>query len=198
MFPLLIPTVPITSKRIFVSLTPWHITPAVVTRRTHADTDTDIYACYSPLTITFLLLDCKYVVAWKKTRASDNVCSKKWSVSSFGVRDTRRVSRLTCAQASSTLSRFSVPAWLRCGHRGLPGPRFSDAGKHGIESEYTVLNRRSPEIGSGGFNFFKQPGLTGTHPVTKQAGLFRGITVVLPAWTVSSPGETVANRHEQS
>ena len=63
-------------------------------------------------------------------------------------------------KASFTLSRISVPASLRCGHRGPPGPRRSDAGKNRIESGYTVLNRRSPGCGPGGFKIFKT---SGTH-----------------------------------
>ena len=58
-------------------------------------------------------------------------------------------------KASFTLSRFSVPASLRCGHRCPPGPYRSDAGKHRIESGYTVLNRHSPGSCNGGFNYFK-------------------------------------------
>jgi len=60
-------------------------------------------------------------------------------------------------KALFTLSQFLVSASLRCGHRGPPEPHRSDAGKHRIESGYTVLNRRSPRSGPG------QPGLTGTH-----------------------------------
>jgi len=81
-------------------------------------------------------------------------------------------------KASFTLSRISFPASLRCGHRGPPGPRRSDAGKHRIESGYTVSNRRSPGCGPGGFKFFKT---SGTHRAENNAGLFRGITVAPPA-----------------
>ena len=44
---------------------------------------------------------------------------------------------------------------LRWGHRCVTGPHRSDAGKHHIESGYTVLNRRSPGCGPGGFKTFK-------------------------------------------
>jgi len=66
-------------------------------------------------------------------------------------------------KASFTLSRYSVPASLRCGHRDPPGPHRSDAGKHRIESVYTVLNRRSPESGPGDYK--KKLSLVHTVPV---------------------------------
>jgi len=103
-------------------------------------------------------------------------------------------------EASFTVSRFSVPVALRWGHRGPPGPHRSDAGKHRIESGYTVLNRRSPRSGPGGFNFFKQPGLTGTHRGAKQRwlspGHHRSSFSMNRISTVRPPGDTVANRHE--
>jgi len=77
-------------------------------------------------------------------------------------------------KASFTLFRFSVPASLRCGQRGSPGPQCSDAGKHRIESGYTVLNRGSPGSGPGGFTFLKQPGLSGIHRAAKQRRLIPG------------------------
>ena len=49
-------------------------------------------------------------------------------------------------KASFTLSRFSVPVALRCGHRGPPGPHRSDAGKHRVESGYTVLTGVNREV----------------------------------------------------
>jgi len=72
--------------------------------------------------------------------------------------------------------RYGV-SWLS----GPPGPHRSDVGKHRIESGHTVLNRRSPGSGSGGFNFLNNlhsPGLT---RLRINAGLFLGITVALPA-----------------
>jgi len=77
-------------------------------------------------------------------------------------------------KASFTLSRFSVPASLQCGHRGPPGPHRSDAGKHRMESGYTALNRPSPGIGHGGFKTLKQTGLTVTHRTAKQSRLIPG------------------------
>jgi len=62
------------------------------------------------------------------------------------------------AKASFTLSRISVPVGLRCGHQGPPGPHRSDADEHRIDPGYTVLNRRSPGSGPGGFNIFKTTG----------------------------------------
>lgn len=43
---------------------------------------------------------------------------------------------------------------------GPTGTSRSDASKHRIESGYTVLNRRSPGCGPGGFKIFKT---SGTH-----------------------------------
>jgi len=62
---------------------------------------------------------------------------------------------LVFGKTSFTLSRFSVPASLRCGRRGPPGPHRSAEGKHRIELGYTVLNSRSPGMGPGGFKYFK-------------------------------------------
>ena len=78
-------------------------------------------------------------------------------------------------KALFTLSHFSVSEALRCRLRGPLGPHRSDAGRHRIESGYTVLNRRSPGSGPGDFKSFKT---TGAH---RDAGLVRGITVALPA-----------------
>jgi len=79
-------------------------------------------------------------------------------------------------------------------------PHHSDAGKHRIKSGYTVLNRRSPGSGPGGFIFFKQLGFTGTHRAAKQRRLFpghhRSSSGLNRIFTVRPPGETVANQHE--
>jgi len=79
------------------------------------------------------------------------------------------------------MSRFSVPAALRCGHQGPPGPHRSDADKHRIESGYTVLNRRLPGSDPGGFIFLNNRGSPGSTGVRNNTGLFRGITVALSA-----------------
>ena len=100
-------------------------------------------------------------------------------------------------KASFTLSRFLVQA---CGLRSQPGPHRGDAGKHRIESGYIALNRRSPGSGPGGFNFCKQPRLTGTHRAAIQRRLIpghhRSSSDMKRISTVRPPGETVANRHE--
>ena len=85
------------------------------------------------------------------------------------------------SKASFTLSWFSVSA--SCGHRGPSGSHRSDAGKHRIESGYTVLNRRSPESGPGGFNLFNNLDSSVGTMLRNNAGLYRGITVyiALPA-----------------
>jgi len=103
-------------------------------------------------------------------------------------------------KASFTLSRISAPASLRCGHRGPPGTRRSDAGKHRIESGYTVLNRRSPGCGPGGFKNFKTSGTHRDARAEKQRRLIpghhRSSSGMNRISTVGPPGETVANRHE--
>jgi len=85
----------------------------------------------------------------------------------------------------------------RCGHPGPPRQRCSDAGKHRIESGCTVLNRRPPGCGPGGFKFFKT---SGTHRAEKQRRLIpghhRSSSGMNRNSTVKPPGETVANRHE--
>ena len=93
-------------------------------------------------------------------------------------------------------SLFSALVSLRCGHRGLPGPQRSDAGRHRIESGSTALNRRSPGRGPGGSIFLT----TGTHRAAKQRRLIPGhhrssfgMTCIS---TLRPRGETVANRHE--
>jgi len=74
------------------------------------------------------------------------------------------------SKASFTLSQFSVPALLRCGHRGPPGPHCSDTGNHRIESGYTVLIQQSPGSGPSGSNFSKQLGHTGLQKNTAYSG----------------------------
>jgi len=89
---------------------------------------------------------------------------------------------------------------VRCGHRGPHGPHRSDAGKSHIQSGYTMLNRRSPGRGPGGFKFLKQPGLTETHRVAKQRRLSpghqRSSSGMNRISTVRTPGDNLANRHE--
>jgi len=90
-----------------------------------------------------------------------------------------------------------VPLVLRCGHRGPPGPHRSDAGKHRIESVYTV---KPVFTGKWSRWFQKQPGLTGTHRGAKQRRLspwhHRSSSGMNRISTVRPPGDTVANRHE--
>ena len=62
-----------------------------------------------------------------------------------------------------------------------PGPHRSDAGKDRIESGYTVFNLRSPGSGPGSFKFLNNRGSLGRTRVQNNAGLFRAITVALPA-----------------
>jgi len=92
------------------------------------------------------------------------------------------------------LSLFSVPAALRCGHRGPPGPHRSDTSKHRIELGYTVLNRHSEVVPVVSFFF------TGTHRGAKQRRFFprhhRSSSGLNRISTVRPPGDTVANRHE--
>ena len=78
----------------------------------------------------------------------------------------------------------------------------SDAGKHRIESEYTVLNRRLPGIsGPGDFNFLNNRSrLTGTRRAAKQRRLIlghhRSSSGMNRISTVRPLDKTVANRHE--
>jgi len=92
------------------------------------------------------------------------------------------LTKSTPPKASFTLSRISVPASLRCGHRGPPGPR--------------VHRDVAPVV----LKFLKPPGLTGTYRAAKQRrlipGRHRSSSGTNRISTVRPPGETVANRHE--
>ena len=76
------------------------------------------------------------------------------------------------------------------------GPHHSDTGKHRIESGYTVLIRRSPEMAPV-FLIFKT---TGTHRGAKHRRLIpghhRGSSGLIRLSTVRPPGETAVNQHE--
>jgi len=89
---------------------------------------------------------------------------------------------ITCYNIKPRLHCPGVQSWLSSlTHRGPPGSHRSYAGEQRIELGYTVLNRRSPGIGPGGFIFLinrDSPGRTG---LRNNAGLFQGITVALPA-----------------
>jgi len=95
--------------------------------------------------------------------------------------------RFRILKASFTPSRFS-------------GPHRSDAGKHRIESGYTVLNRRSPGSDPGGFNIFKTAGAhqdaPGCETTPVSPGHHRTSSGMNRISTVKPPGDTVANRHE--
>jgi len=78
----------------------------------------------------------------------------------------------------------------RFGQQGQSRPHRSNAGKHRIESGWTVLNRRLPESGPG-VVFFK----SGTHRGAKQNRLFpghhRSSYGMIRFSTVRPAGETV-------
>jgi len=104
-----------------------------------------------------------------------------------------KLAEIIRVRASFTLSRFSVPAALQCRHRGPPGPQRCDAGKHRIESGYTVLNRHSPGSGHGGFIFLDirdAPGCEITPGHHRSSSGMNRISTVRP------PGDTAANRHK--
>ena len=72
-------------------------------------------------------------------------------------------------------------------------PGFQSRRRYGV-------NRRSMGCGPRGFNFFKQPGLTGTHRDAIQRrlipGRHRSSSGMNRISTVRPPGDTVANWHE--
>jgi len=92
-------------------------------------------------------------------------------------------------KVSFTLSRFSAPAWLRCGHRGQPGPHRSTA----LNRDKTCWNGNHREVAPVVSKYFKQPGLIVTQRGAKQRRL-------IPGHQRSSYGmiriSTVVNRHE--
>jgi len=79
----------------------------------------------------------------------------------------------------------------------IPEPHRSGAGKHRIESGYTVFNRCSLASGPGRFIFLKT---TVTHWAAKQhrliPGHHRSSSGINRISTVRPPGKPVANRHE--
>jgi len=98
------------------------------------------------------------------------------------------------------MSRFSVPASLRCGHRDPPGVHSSDAGKHRIESGYTVLTGVHREVVLVVSNLFKTTGAHRDASGAKQRRLIpghhRSFSGMKRISTVRLPGHTIANRHK--